>query len=335
MYNPSDNTNQTLINAEFIAVDTELRATSTPAANNEDSLRFPVTNLERERALLERERDLLRRERELFDRERSMTQSGGNVTTIMRAPYELAERLLPEFDPARMSGLSATQWAQRIESVATAYAWDDTLKLMQAVNKLRGAAKLWMDGLVDEITSWEAFKRQLLRSFPSVCDQADVHLQLTKRKKEKGENYESYVYAMRAISRRGNIDNSSLIKYILNGLGDRELARSLALCEFLDIEELLRKIKRLESVDDRTRVAGTIRSTISPNAPGQVSQENQRPNERRQKAVRCYNCQGLGHIAQNCNRETVLLSESLRDRLCEKLMLTKQNQKMSTTNGWK
>ncbi|GLV39562.1 hypothetical protein CBL_08373 [Carabus blaptoides fortunei] len=70
MYNPSDNTNQTLINAEFIAVDTELRATSTPAANNEDSLRFPVTNLERERALLERERDLLRRERELFDRER-------------------------------------------------------------------------------------------------------------------------------------------------------------------------------------------------------------------------------------------------------------------------
>ncbi|GLV45966.1 hypothetical protein CBL_02916 [Carabus blaptoides fortunei] len=209
--------------------------------------------------------DLLKRERELLDRERTwMENSRGNMSTTLRAPCELTGKLLPEFDPARMTGLSATQWIQRVDGVGTAYSWDDSLKLVHPVNKLRGAAKLGMNSLVSEVTTWNSFRQVLLHSFASVSDQAEIHLQLTKRTRERDESSEAYIYSMRAIAKRGQVENSSLMKYILNGLGDRELIRSLSLCEFVDIEDLLLKIKRYESVQDRARFGTQMRSNDYP-----------------------------------------------------------------------
>ncbi|GLV40943.1 hypothetical protein CBL_08517 [Carabus blaptoides fortunei] len=92
------------------------------------------------------------------------------MSTKFRTPCEFTEKLLSELDLARMTGLNATQWIQRVDSTGTAYSWDDSLKLVQAVNKLCEAAKLWTGGLVSEVTTWNSFKQELRRRIPSTCD---------------------------------------------------------------------------------------------------------------------------------------------------------------------
>lgn len=49
-----------------------------------------------------------------------------NVSVTLRVPCGLAEKLLSEFDP----GLSTAQRVHRVESVGTAYSWDESLKLV-------------------------------------------------------------------------------------------------------------------------------------------------------------------------------------------------------------
>lgn len=207
--------------------------------------------LTRERAILAKERELLNRERDLLERERTMMQTSMNGSMALRVPVELTDNLLPEYDPAKMTGLTASQWIQRVESVANAYGWDASFKLLQAVGKLRGAAKLWFEGIAEEVATWTTFRHHLIRSFPSTFDQADVHYHLAQRKKERSETYEQYVYAMRALANRGEVEMSSLFKYILGGFSDKELIKLLSLMEFNNCEELLLKIKRYESVNDR------------------------------------------------------------------------------------
>lgn len=56
------------------------------------------------------------------------------------------------------------------------------------------------------------FRNNLIHSFASSMDQADVHMILTNKQKW------TYVYSMKAIARCGGIKNPSLLKYILNGL---------------------------------------------------------------------------------------------------------------------
>ncbi|GLV46785.1 hypothetical protein CBL_20932 [Carabus blaptoides fortunei] len=192
------------------------------------------------------------------------------MLTNLRAPCELTEKLLPEFDPARMTGLSTTQWIQSVDRS-------------------------------------DSFKQELLRSFPSVSDQADIHLQLTKRRRERGESSETYIYSMKAIAKKGQVEISSLIKYILNGLGDRELVRALSLCEFVVIEDLLLKIKRYESLQDRAKFGTQMRSNdyLAENSRRERSGTKGLPaSDQRDKKMWCYNCQETGHLARDCVKPT-------------------------------
>ncbi|XP_046387262.1 uncharacterized protein LOC124156647 [Ischnura elegans] len=259
----------------------------------------------RERELLRRERDILDRERRLLEREREMLAGraalAGNASI---GQHEMAERLLPEFDPSLSIGFTAEQWIRRVESVALAYAWEDSMVLTQAVHKLRGAAATWLNSVAEEVYSWEEFKRKLRYSFPSSDDQAEVHMRLSRKKKQRNETYETYVYSMKALASRGDIENASLIRYILNGIGDRELVKLLALSDFQDVEGLLSKIKRYECVVERTRVEEKpfIRSLDSTSSEKSVDRPWESKGERKSGQMKFFNCAEFGHMAKDCQK---------------------------------
>lgn len=85
--------------------------------------------------------------------------------------------------------------------------------LVHVANKMCGPAKQWLDCSLEEVTTWSDFKEKLAYSFPASRDQMDVHMTLAKKTKGRHEDYETYVYSMKNIARRGEIDDPSQIKY--------------------------------------------------------------------------------------------------------------------------
>lgn len=251
-----------------------------------------MNDIQREREMLRRERFLLEKEKELLEREKNLNATAcEQASRFNDSPLisrDVAERLLPEFDPAKATGLTADRWVRRVEGVADAYGWDQSLLLAYVTTKLKGAARQWMDCNLEIVTSWDEFKLQLIRSFPSHMDQSAIHYALSKKKKARDETYEEYVYAMKSLAQRGDIRDESLLKYITNGLADRELVKVLAIQEIHTVEDFLQKVRRYEEIMNRERpmMQATAKAKVVTTST----------------TVVCYRCGKNGHIAKECRK---------------------------------
>lgn len=268
-----------------------LQMLSEDYVRNETPICQELNMLARERQLLERERDLIRRERELLTYERNVSNTSTNHTTVNS---EILEKSFPEFDPGNSTGLNAIQWIRKVEGLADLYDWDDRTLLYCAMTKLKGAAKFWLDGIQQRITNWRAFRDELERSFPTFLDDVDVHRNLSTRMKKVNESYECYIYEMKAISSHGNVTEHSVIKYIIKGLHDKELAKLLAMQPYTTIQDLLVRIKQYEATMTQVPITKPTQVQVNPS----FNRQRQYP----VTVTRCYNCNETGHISLNCNK---------------------------------
>ncbi|KAK9712740.1 hypothetical protein QE152_g24733 [Popillia japonica] len=182
------------------------------------------TPVEWERKLIAQERELLRKERELLERERRWNR---DQPSNVHYHNNNSQQVIPEFNPGTATSLTATRWVRKVEAIAEIFKWDDKTLLFNAITKLGGAAKLWFDGIREQITNWMSFRSRIILDFPSVYDDADIHYELSKRRKRNDETYEQYVYHMKAVASKGDLNDRSVLKYIIGGIGDRELAKLL------------------------------------------------------------------------------------------------------------
>lgn len=125
------------------------------------------------------------------------------------------------------------------------------------------------------------------KPLPSALDEAEVHQQLMRRRKNKNESYEEYFYEMLVIGKK----ERSMMKYIITGLDDKELARSLSILNLQSTEGLLANIKCYQdtmvqsSRNEHPVVQNRSRETS-------ISQYN--------SVLKCYNCEGKGPLARDC-----------------------------------
>ena len=110
--------------------------------------------------------------------------------------------------------------------------------------KLKGAAKIWNDGLTEIFTTWETFNNRLENDFRCHQDDADIHMRMMVNSRHAGEGMEDYIYRMCAEGRSGGLQDSSIIKYIRNGLNHSNLQNAIASTHFDTINELLSTVQR-------------------------------------------------------------------------------------------
>lgn len=111
-----------------------------------------------------------------------------------------------------------------------------------------------------------------------------------------------------AISRKGPISDQALMKYIITGIGDVELTKTLALSEYADPMQLLKRIKRYEHTMCQARHRKELQTRemhksadTKPNLP-RTPKATSTPKGRLD--TKCYNCGGNGHLGKECkNRE--------------------------------
>ena len=101
---------------------------------------------------------------------------------------------------------------------------------------------------------------------------------------------------MKAIANRGQPTEASVVKYIIRGLVDRELAALLSVQQLTTVRELLPRIKTYEST--MRRRDPPVRGNQQPKdrKDRKLSTEKRPREDRRQ----CFNCDQKGHVGREC-----------------------------------
>lgn len=89
-----------------------------------------------------------------------------NVETVSTSAMTL-HNMIPEFDPLTDNVVS---WLNIIESYSSTFSWPDSVVRYQALNKLKGSAKIWYDSLLRNDHTWtnwmwRDWKQKILSTF--------------------------------------------------------------------------------------------------------------------------------------------------------------------------
>ncbi|XP_055918696.1 uncharacterized protein LOC129950803 [Eupeodes corollae] len=220
--------------------------------------------------------------------------------------------------------LSIRSWFAEFEDVAVLLKWSELEKLIFARKQLTGSAQCFMKTCT--CRSFNEFRTILCAEFEKTFCKADIYMRLQNRKMGKDESFREYVYKMKEIGQLADVDDISLITYIINGIGAREdhkliLYGARNFLELFEKYELFLKFKAKvgtsfgggRSVGSSS--GGVNGSGASSKNSGQgygkmsrgagslhffncSSSEHQRKECR--SPTKCFRCSGTGHMSNNC-----------------------------------
>ncbi|XP_041451654.1 uncharacterized protein LOC121405119 [Drosophila obscura] len=128
-----------------------------------------------------------------------ITQNDSSKNNI---PIESFSKVVPEFDGV---SIPIQQWIKCFDENADAYELTDKQKYVNARIKIKGTAKLFLE--TTTVSDYHTLIGLLLDEFDKTLTSAEVHKQLSERKKHENENFHEYVLNMRKIAALGCVDD--------------------------------------------------------------------------------------------------------------------------------
>ncbi|KAG0426410.1 hypothetical protein HPB47_026477 [Ixodes persulcatus] len=227
-----------------------------------------------------------------------------------RPPAE-SGKLVPVFNPVTNPVQTVEHWIRKVDELSAIYSWTEIQTACFALTKLEGIAKTWYDGLVSVQRSWLEWKLELKKAFPPVVNLQRRHQEMEARRKLQNETVEQYFHEKLSLARLCQLPEDQIVDYVITGISDEALVRSLSVVKFSTPEDLLECLKRL---DDRLTAvgeashrsnaatssrAGKSRSPSDRNADGLPKR---RPPFNSNGEPRCFNCDEYGHLSLNCSK---------------------------------
>ncbi|KAL0839988.1 hypothetical protein ABMA28_015315 [Loxostege sticticalis] len=219
---------------------------------------------------------------------------------------QMTAELIPTFS-GRDNTYSATRWVEDVESNADIFEWTPLQQLLIAKRSLTGTALLWLRAERPH-KSWEELKTALLKEFPDHLDVKAVHELMSSRKKQPNETCQDYMLVMKELGRRGKMPDYVAIKYIVDGIIDRE-TNKMMLYGVTTYGELKEKLKIYETIKSKLKLeddlarAKPIEREIRCYSCGELGHTS-RGCPSREKGMKCFKCGDFGHIAMSCKMAT-------------------------------
>lgn len=223
--------------------------------------------------------------------------------SIKLSPRDVAD-LLSDFDPSDRDCVSVQRWVDMCENIQRIYNISDFIMLYASVRKLKGNANLWYQSVSGSVGNWYEFRKEIVREFDPIRDVSDVHSILRDKKKKSNESYVNYIYNMRRIASEINLDDRTIIKYVISGISDEHVRSALAFQNILSLSDLLIRVKVYENIvssscnkSDSHKYDKNIKRDHNSQSPSS-STSNQSDKSTR----RCYKCNSPDHMAPNCKK---------------------------------
>lgn len=179
-------------------------------------------------------------------------------------------------------------WINEFEEISAVMYWDEFQKFIFAKKSLRGLAKLFIAS-ERGITSWFKLKQVLISEYKTTANSAQLHKMLTERKINKDENVLEYFLRMKEMASRGNIEDSALMQYVIDGIKDLTINKTI-LYGANNLDDFKGKLKCYETMQERSS-----KPKIDPKTTN-----NNKTAAKTEKTILCYNCGDKGHTSKNC-----------------------------------
>ncbi|XP_060968516.1 uncharacterized protein LOC133036065 [Cannabis sativa] len=236
------------------------------------------------------------------------------------------------------------EWEKKMELVFDCHNYSDMKKVKLAAIEFTDYAIVWWDQLCTNrrrsgdcpIETWEAMKRVMRRRFVPPHYYRDLYLKL-QGLRQGYRSVDEYYKEMEMAMIRANVeeDREATMARFLNGL-NREIADPIELHHYVELEDLVhmaikveRQLKKGSSSsrsrpsthkpsttpwrsnypkkDDQPNSSSTPKPSTTATPPqGKTTQTKSHSSE-----IRCFKCQGWGHIASQCpNQRVMVIRES-------------------------
>lgn len=189
---------------------------------------------------------------------------------------------------------SIVKWVEDFEDLADLCSWSELHKFLYGKRLLQGTALDFVRG-ESGLRSWSELRDRLLNEFRCRLSTADVHRQLTSRRKCAGETLLQYLYKMREIAAHGDIEDESVIDYVICGVPDTSADKNV-LYGVATLGEFKKKIELYERIRSRSQAGNVPRVT----ADGKPKPTIAAGGSSGEGVTRCFNCGDRGHQSREC-----------------------------------
>jgi len=186
---------------------------------------------------------------------------------------------------------SIVKWVEDFEDLANLCSWSKLHKFLYGKRLLQGTVLDFVRG-ESGLRSWSELRDKLLNEFRCRLSTADVHRQLSSRWKHADETLLQYLCKMREIASHGNIEDESVIDYVICGVPDT-LADKNVLYGATTLGEFKKKIELYEWIRSRSHAGNVSRVT----ADGRVKRVIGGGSN---YYYGCFNCGDRGHQSREC-----------------------------------
>ncbi|GBN74107.1 Transposon Ty3-I Gag-Pol polyprotein, partial [Araneus ventricosus] len=220
---------------------------------------------------------------------------------------------------------SIEKWIELFEDV-NMFNLSDLHKLVFGKRSLKGKAKLYMQSETD-VNSWEKLKDLLLSEFGYSCNSAELHEMLSKRKLKDDESLEEYCLKMKQLCTRGNVEDTALMQYVINGIPDSVFRKSI-LYGSQNLSEFKQKLRVYDKMifdydkvkPNKPKFGNETKDRIkAPKIENKDKFKDTKLNN-----IRCFNCGALGHKSSVCENKIKGLKCLRRFPIIEKEIINEQ-----------
>ncbi|XP_036347329.1 uncharacterized protein LOC118756687 [Rhagoletis pomonella] len=212
--------------------------------------------------------------------------------------------LLPEFNPVSKTSLNSVQYIKRVETLKDAYCWNEKILIFAVQQKMRGPAKYWVDSLQEVFGTWQQFAKRFIDDFPCMVNSADVHIEMSRMKRQNNESPQEFFFKMQALGTKACMPENAIVRHVINGINDPDLKKKIS-NDYVQCTDLLRDINEYCVYNDIKPVMNTnIKPTVNLNKTKlpqlQGGNSGVRNEQKGLDNVKCYNCLKFGHFSKNC-----------------------------------
>lgn len=130
---------------------------------------------------------------------------------------------------------------------------------------------------------------------------ADIHRKLAKKRLKKDENLQEYYLAMRELASQADIDDESIIQYVIDGIPEN--SNRIVLYGAQDYKEFRARLRTYERMQERSTTSG--KNNQRKESTSKTAKDDSKPSKDDHKKQtrttnRCYNCGESGHRSNTC-----------------------------------